>query len=104
MRRVAFARKQRAIRNAVRVGDEICLSRKRHLLAACLGAWRVSASVYREVARRLAARALGDLRLSWDVWRAFLSRKVRRCVCDGRQAISRSPGQSVSLSVSLPHV
>ena len=54
VKRVAFQQKQRAVREALAIGDQIARRRKQQLLAACFTAWHVQVS--RKVARCRAAR------------------------------------------------
>ncbi len=41
MKQVAFERKQRAVREAVAIGDQLLRSRRRELLAAAFTAWHI---------------------------------------------------------------
>jgi hypothetical protein len=41
VKRVAFQQKQRAVREALAIGDQIARRRKQQLLAACFTAWHV---------------------------------------------------------------
>lgn len=76
LKRVAFARKQRAIRDAVRIGDQIIRRNRRMLLASTFNAWKLRAGVYRQVARRFQAALEVTLRWAWGQWRAQLATQV----------------------------
>ena len=76
LKRLAFARKQRAIRDAVRIGDQIIRRNRRMLLASTFNAWKVRTGVYRQVARRFQASLEVTLRWAWTQWRAQLATQV----------------------------
>ncbi|KAL3156620.1 hypothetical protein ABBQ38_000907 [Trebouxia sp. C0009 RCD-2024] len=73
LKRKAFARKQHAIRDAVRIGDQIIRRKRRMLLAGTFNAWRLRAGVYRQVARRFQASLHLTLRWAWTQWKAQLA-------------------------------
>ncbi len=76
MKRMVFARKQRAIRDAMRIGDQIIRRNRRMLLASTFNAWKLRAGVYRQVARRFQASLEVTLRWAWGQWRAQLATQV----------------------------
>ena len=73
---MAFARKQRAIRDAVRIGDQIIRRKRRMLLAGTFNAWKLRAGIYRQVARRFQASLQLTLRWAWTQWKAQLATQV----------------------------
>ena len=73
---MAFARKQRAIRDAVRIGDQIIRRKRRMLLAGTFNAWKLRAGIYRQVARRFKASLQLTLRWAWTQWKAQLATQV----------------------------
>jgi len=76
MKRTVFARKQRAIRDAMRIGDQIIRRNRRMLLASTFNAWKLRAGVYHQVARRFQAALEVTLRWAWGQWRAQLATQV----------------------------
>jgi hypothetical protein len=76
MKRTVFARKQRAIRDAMRIGDQIIWRNRRMLLASTFNAWKLRAGVYHQVARRFQAALEVTLRWAWGQWRAQLATQV----------------------------
>ena len=78
---MAFARKQRAIRDAVRIGDQIIRRKRRMLLAGTFNAWKLRAGIYRQVARRFQASLQLTLRRAWTQWKAQLATQVLILLC-----------------------
>ncbi len=76
MKRMVFARKQRAIRDAMRIGDQIIRRNRRMSLASTFNAWKLRAGIYRQVARRFQASLEVTLRWAWGQWRAQLATQV----------------------------
>lgn len=76
MKRAAFQRKQRALRDALAIGDRLARCRRAELGAACFGAWRARARVRGAAGRRCAAVRARMLRSAWHCWRAFLPMQV----------------------------
>ena len=73
---MAFARKQRAIRDAVRIGDQIIRHKHRMLLAGTFNAWKLRAGIYCQVARRFQASLQLTLSRAWTQWKAQLAIQV----------------------------
>ncbi|MEW5306627.1 MAG: hypothetical protein WDW36_009081 [Sanguina aurantia] len=69
LKRTVFVRKQRAVADALRIGEQIRRRRQRQLMAAAFSAWRVQAGVYRAVARRLRSIMARTLATSFRQWR-----------------------------------
>lgn len=93
MKHMVFARKQRAIRDAMRIGDQIIRRNRRMLLASTFNAWKLRAGVYRQVARRFQASLEVTLRWAWGQWRAQLATQVgghHFCGADQWQLLSSS--------------
>lgn len=78
MRRLAFARKQRAIRDAVLIGDRIIRRKRRELMSAVLNAWRMHAGLYRQVAQRFRSAMEVSMRTCLSMWRATVREQVRK--------------------------
>jgi len=79
MKEVAFAHKQRAIRQALQMGEQIARRRARAALAASFTAWRVQVTKYRRVADKLASMLELSLRSAFAAWRgAAGAARVRR--------------------------
>ena len=113
LKRLAFARKQRAIRDAVRIGDQIIRRNRRMLLASTFNAWKVRTGVYRQVARRFQAALQVTLRWAWGQWRAQIATQVANTflpclesqsevqnnnrLTSGKVFISTSPSQCLQL-------
>lgn len=76
LKRRAFARKQRALKDAVRIGDQIIRRKRRMLLAGTFNAWKLRAGVYRQVARRFRASLQLTLQWAWTQWKAQLATQV----------------------------
>lgn len=76
LKRIAFVRKQHAIRDAVRIGDQIIRRKRRMLLAGTFNAWKLRAGIYRQVARRFQASLQLTLRWAWTQWKAQLATQV----------------------------
>ena len=81
LKRTAFARKQRAIRDALRIGDQIIRRNRRMLLASTFNAWKLRAGIYRQVACRFQASLQVTLRWAWGQWRAQLAVQVLHTSC-----------------------
>jgi hypothetical protein len=77
VKRVAFQRKQRALRDALAIGDALARRRRMGLATACFGAWRMRARVCGIAAARLAQRQALTQRAAWQHWRSFSAQKVR---------------------------
>ena len=75
-KRMIFLRKQRAMRDALRIGDQIIRRNRRMLLASCFNAWKLRAGIYRQVARRFQASLEVTLRWAWSQWRTQTATKV----------------------------
>ena len=73
---MVFARKQHAIRDALRIGDQIIRRNRRMLLASTFNAWKLRAGIYRQVARRFQASLQVTLRWAWGQWRTQLATQV----------------------------
>ena len=69
-------RKQRAIRDALCIGNQIIRRNRRMLLASTFNAWKLRAGIYRQVARRFQASLEVTLRWAWGQWRAQLAAQV----------------------------
>lgn len=76
MKTRAFARKQRALKDAVRIGDQIIRRKRRMLLAGTFNAWKLRAGIYRQVARRFQASLQLTLHWAWTQWKAQLATQV----------------------------
>jgi hypothetical protein len=69
LREVAFQNKQRAIREALVVGEHIARQRRAALLTASFMAWHVQVSKYRKVAQKLASLLQRSLSSCFRSWR-----------------------------------
>ena len=76
-KRLAFERKQRALRDAVRVGDRMASRRRRDTLCACLTAWRLLAARYQAVGAALQRKSLATLEGAFASWRQVPHHQVR---------------------------
>ena len=106
LKRLAFARKQRAIRDAVRIGDQIIRRNRRMLLASTFNAWKVRTGVYRQVARRFQASLEVTLRWAWTQWRAQLATQVvvyQSTSCKAFKTLLHFTS-SDEVKASLPHM
>lgn len=77
-KRIIFSRKQRAIRDALRIGDQIIRRNRRMLLASTFNAWKLRAGIYRQVAARFQASLEVTLRWAWSQWRTQIAVQVCR--------------------------
>ncbi|KAF8062705.1 aldo-keto reductase 2 [Scenedesmus sp. PABB004] len=70
LRGAAFHAKQRAIAEALAIGEQVARRRRRELLTASFMAWHVQVSKYRKVAQRLAGLLAHSLATCFRAWRA----------------------------------
>ena len=70
LKELAFARKQRALRQALAMGERARRQRRAATLAAAFSAWRVRAGKYRRVAAKLAGLLEVTLRAAFASWRS----------------------------------
>ena len=82
LKRVAFARKQQAVREAVAIGDAICRQRRRELAAAAFSSWRARAHVSHLVQARFEGRLRCSEQACFQRWLAYHRSKQEQ----GRQA------------------
>ena len=76
LKRVAFMRKQRALRQAVLVGDRMASRKRQQLLGACLAAWRLRTRQYSRVAAAFESHMLTLVSDIWRRWRRFCNEQV----------------------------
>ncbi|KAF6256503.1 hypothetical protein COO60DRAFT_99985 [Scenedesmus sp. NREL 46B-D3] len=69
LRNVAFQHKQRAIREALAIGEQVARRRRAALLASTFMAWHVQVSMYRKVAEKLASLLHHSLATCFRAWR-----------------------------------
>ena len=77
-KRLAFERKQRALRDAVQMGDRLARKKRRHTLGACLNAWRLTAAKFQAVGAALQRRSQATLEGAMSYWQQVVQRKVRQ--------------------------
>ena len=93
MKGAAFARKQVALRQAVAIGDAILRAKRRELVAACFGGWRMRARVLLLVQQRLGERLRGSLAMAWAEWMKYHRLQVSiDSILAGAEALCISPG------------
>lgn len=96
LKRAAFQRKQRALRDAMVIGDRLARRQRRLLAAATLGAWRGrvrTLAVASGLAARILRRCVHGLLLHW---RAHLQHKVGQAAatCTGLSSVVADTGLS----------
>lgn len=75
-KRLAFQRKQRAMHNALMIGDQIARRNRRELVAAAFGGWRRRSEVGIRVKLHLATREVATLQKCLALWRWRVRNKV----------------------------
>ncbi|GLI66401.1 hypothetical protein VaNZ11_010162 [Volvox africanus] len=76
IKRAVFVRKQRALADALRRGDELAARRNAELTELAFRAWRWLAIIYKEVQRRQAVATARMAAVVWAGWRKYT--RVRR--------------------------
>lgn len=92
LKRAAFARKQRAVRSALAVGQRLRKGQQHRLLAAALDAWARVAAQGQRVAAHVRQWQLHRLQHAWGTWIALHATKQRLAAADAwhRQARLRA--------------
>eukprot|EP00775_Hariotina_reticulata_P009297 gene9297-9462_t len=68
LREIAFQTKQRALKEALVIGEQVARRRRAALLTACFMAWKVQVSKYRKVAEKLAGLLQHSLSTCFRAW------------------------------------
>ncbi|KXZ52960.1 hypothetical protein GPECTOR_8g333 [Gonium pectorale] len=80
IKRAVFVRKQRALAEALRRGDELAARRGAELLELAFRSWRLRAGIFREVSRRLRAVQGRTLAIAFEDWREYAGTKRARAM------------------------
>ncbi|KAK9811020.1 hypothetical protein WJX73_006925 [Symbiochloris irregularis] len=78
VKRAMFLRKQRALRDAIAIGDRLVRRQKRRLTTAAFTAWRARAHLLAEAAHMLRRHCARNLRRCLRRWQAYNRYKVAR--------------------------